>query len=174
MSSARSVRLRPIQDADLGRLVDLNNSAHPAVPVVDAREFADLLALTRLALVAVADEAVVGFLLAIDPGADYASENYRWFESRGVDSLYIDRIVVDAGARGAGVGRALYDAVFAQARTDGRAEVTCEVNLQPPNPESLAFHARMGFSRLGEQPTKGGSVTVALLAARLEGVRGQT
>jgi predicted GNAT superfamily acetyltransferase len=45
--------------------------------------------------------------------------------------------------------------------------VTCEVNLDPPNPESLAFHARLGFARVGEQETKGGSVTVALLAAEL-------
>jgi hypothetical protein len=29
----------------------------------------------------------------------------------------------------------------------------------------LVFHARLGFERVGEQATKGGSVTVALLAA---------
>ena len=43
--------------------------------------------------------------------------------------------------------------------------MTCEVNIEPPNPASLAFHARMGFDRVGEQSTKGGEVVVALLAA---------
>ena len=42
--------------------------------------------------------------------------------------------------------------------------MTCEVNLEPPNPESLAFHDRLGFGRVGEQATKGGSVVVALLS----------
>ena len=51
-----------------------------------------------------------------------------------------------------------------RARALGLGEVTCEVNLEPPNPASLAFHARLGFRQVGEQVTKGGSVRVALLA----------
>ncbi|MCU1437899.1 MAG: family N-acetyltransferase [Naasia sp.] len=164
-SSAAPVPLRPVADGDIGRLVDLNNAAYPAVPVLDGDEMRALLGISGLALAAVDGAAVVGFLLAVDPGADYASENYAYFSSRAVESLYIDRVVVGAEARGRGVGRALYEATFAKAAADGRAEVTCEVNLQPPNPESLAFHERMGFRRLGEQATKGGSITVALLAA---------
>lgn len=159
-----SVRLRPVRPADLGRVVDLNNAAYPAVPNLDVPEAERLVAFPGLSLVAEHDGSVVGFLIAMDPGADYESENYRFFAGRG-PSLYIDRIVVDAGLRGGGVGRALYAAVFDKARADGHGEVTCEVNLQPPNPESLAFHVRMGFARVGEQDTKGGQYTVALLAA---------
>lgn len=159
-----SVRLRPVHPADLGRIVELNNAAHPAVPNLDVAELERLLGFPGLALVADRDGVVAGFLVAMDPGSDYESENYRYFARRG-PSLYIDRIVVDGATRGAGVGRQLYRAVFDRARADGRPEVTCEVNLQPPNPESLAFHSRMGFSRVGEQDTKGGRYTVALLAA---------
>lgn len=50
----------------------------------------------------------------------------------------------------------------------GLGEVTCEVNLVPPNPESLAFHHRLGFRQVGEQSTYGGSVRVALLARSVE------
>jgi predicted GNAT superfamily acetyltransferase len=157
--------LRPLTPADHGRVVDLNNAAYPAVPNVDVAELADLVAHTSLALVAAHGATVAGFVLAVDPGASYESENYRFFESRGVPSLYIDRIVIDSAFRGGGLGRLLYGAVFDKAKADGRAEVTCEVNLQPPNPQSLAFHERMGFRRVGEQDTKGGAYTVALLAA---------
>ena len=105
----------------------------------------------------------------MDPGLDYASENYRWFSERGDSFVYIDRVVVAEEARGTGIGRALYDAVFERAREHGRAEVDCEVNVRPENPQSLAFHARLGFEKLGEQETKGGAYRVALLAAPAAG-----
>lgn len=41
--------------------------------------------------------------------------------------------------------------------------LTCEVNLEPPNPHSLAFHHRLGFTQVGEQVTTRGTVRVALL-----------
>lgn len=107
----------------------------------------------------------IAFLIGMFPGASYESENYRYFEAGGSDSLYVDRIVVAESVRGSGIGRLLYEAVFMLAREQSRSEITCEVNLDPPNPESLAFHARFGFTRVGEQSTKGGAVTVALLAA---------
>ena len=158
--------VRPLENADLPAVVDLNNGAVPAVPPADRAELAELTVLASLALVA---EEVpgrpLGFLLAMDPGIDYASENYRWFSGRSDSFVYIDRVVVAPESRGGGVGRALYEAVFQRAREHGRAEVDCEVNVRPENPQSLAFHDRMGFAKLGEQETKGGAYRVALLAA---------
>ena len=78
------------------------------------------------------------------------------------DFLYVDRIVVDGAARGQGIGRALYDELFAYA--GGRtARITCEVNVRPPNPGSLRFHERAGFRAVGEQSTEGGTKQVRLL-----------
>lgn len=148
------------------RIVELNDAAAPAVPVTTTDDMRRLLELSSLALVAADDDdAVHGFVVAVDPGSSYGSENYRFFEDRGRTHLYVDRIVVDPAARGSGVGRLLYDAVFQRARSNGRGEVTCEVNLEPPNPDSLAFHERLGFRKVAEQSTKGGTVRVALLAA---------
>lgn len=152
---------------DVGRLVQINGAAYPAVPITDADEMAGLLASSDFTI-AVRDEGeLVGFVIGMRPGSHYQSENYLWFEARGTDFLYVDRIVIDEYRRGAGIGRRLYEAVFALARSESRTEVTCEVNLDPPNPQSLAFHARLGFERVGEQETKNGSVTVALLAVEL-------
>jgi predicted GNAT superfamily acetyltransferase len=157
---------RPIQSADISAIVELNDAAYPAVPITSVAEMTALVALAGFTSVLAADAGPVqAFLIGLRPGAAYASENYRYFEARGTDFLYVDRIVVAESLRGRQVGRSLYESVFALARAEGRAEVTCEVNLDPPNPGSLAFHARMGFARVGEQPTKNGTVTVALLAA---------
>lgn len=45
--------------------------------------------------------------------------------------------------------------------------VTCEVNIRPPNPESLAFHDRQGFVEVGTQETEDGRKTVSLRAKSL-------
>jgi len=160
--------LRPLTSEDAPALVALNDAAHPAVPITTADEMRALLELAGLALGLERDGSLVGFVIAMHPGAAYASENYRWFEGRGIGHVYVDRIVVAESERGRGLGPVLYDAVFDEARRLGHPEVTCEVNLDPPNPGSLAFHARLGFVQVGTQATKGGSVVVALLAAPVE------
>jgi predicted GNAT superfamily acetyltransferase len=159
------VALRSLTLEDADEIAVLNDAAAPAVPVTAAADLARLIDSAGLAAALERDGRIVGFVIAFAPGADYASENYRFFESRGVDNLYVDRIVVAESERGQGLGVVLYDAVFASARQDARLEVTCEVNLDPPNPRSLAFHERLGFAQIGTQSTKGGTVTVALLAA---------
>jgi uncharacterized protein len=40
-------------------------------------------------------------------------------------------------------------------REDARA-LGCEVNVMPPNPESLAFHAPLGFRRISSLATLDG------------------
>lgn len=159
------MELRELESHDIDRLVALNDTAYPAVPITSAEDMRALLAIADFTVAVVDNEQVVGFVIGMRPGSSYSSENYRYFADRGSNCLYVDRIVVDEERRGDGLGRKLYAAVFDVARAEKRVEVACEVNVDPPNPESLAFHARLGFTKLGEQGTKNGSVTVALLAA---------
>lgn len=160
------ITLRAVTTSDVERLVAINNSGYPAVPMASPEDITALLALSTLALIAEnqAQEAL-GFLIALDPGAPYDSENYVFFEAHFSNHLYIDRIVLTEQARGLGLGSELYEKVFERARADGRERVTCEVNLEPPNPGSLRFHRRWGFEDVDTQATKGGQVVVQLLQA---------
>jgi predicted GNAT superfamily acetyltransferase len=155
---------RPIAQVDLPVLLAMNNAAVPDVNRLDEAELARLAGMSAVATVVVLDGRPRGIMLALRPGQPYDSPNYRWFTERYEDFLYVDRVIVAPDKRGAGLGRMLYVEVFDHAAAHGVAWVTCEVNLEPPNPGSLRFHTRLGFARVGEQYTEGGTKRVALLA----------
>lgn len=96
-----------------------------------------------------ADRGRLAFLIAFDQDADYQSPNFLWFRARYARFVYVDRIIVAGAARGQGLAGRLYRELFARAARAGHALVTCEVNVQPPNPASWAFHAARGFIEVG-------------------------
>ncbi|MBO1076662.1 GNAT family N-acetyltransferase [Roseomonas marmotae] len=106
-------------------------------------------------------------LLAFDQDADYDSPNFLWFRARYPRFVYVDRIVVAPAARGRGHARSLYRDLFAAARRAGHERVVCEVNSDPPNPASEAFHAALGFTGAGAASIHGGSKRVRYLECRL-------
>jgi predicted GNAT superfamily acetyltransferase len=107
------------------------------------------------------------FLLAFDQGAQYDSPNFIWFRARYPRFVYVDRIVVASSARGRGYARRLYDDLFKQAIEAGHERVVCEVNTQPPNPASDAFHAALGFVEVGTANVYDGNRTVRYLSCAL-------
>ena len=74
--------------------------------------------------------------------------------------VYVDRVVVAAAARGRGHARRLYEDLFDHVRRAGQVIVTCEVNADPPNPASDAFHAALGFAEVGDAVIHGGKKAV--------------
>ena len=158
--------LRDLTELDIAQLVSINNEGYPAVPLSTVEEMETLFKKCLYRRGAVDDGMnLVGFVLALGPGVDYSSENYAFFEARFDHHFYIDRVVLSDEARGLGVGTLLYDDLFAFAKAHSYDTVTCEVNLEPPNPGSLRFHRRFGFVDIDQQATKGGSVVVQLLQA---------
>ena len=111
------------------------------------------------------------FILAFDQTADYDSPNYLWFRARYPRFVYVDRIAVAAHARGRGIARRIYKDLFAVAAGAGHEIVTCEVNADPPNPASDAFHANLGFQEVGEAVIHGGKKSVRYFARRLAAER---
>jgi len=162
MEQAADWRVAPMGEAERGAVLGLNNGALPHVNALDAAALAALQGQAEAAFTAWRGAAVAGFLIAFGPRAAYDSPNYRWFDARYDDFLYVDRIVVAEAGRGLGIGRGLYRAAFARA---GARPLCCEVNLRPPNEASLRFHRGLGFREIGRQQTDGGAKEVALLVA---------
>jgi predicted GNAT superfamily acetyltransferase len=107
---------------------------------------------------------VEAFIMTFDQDAEYDSPNFLWFRAYYPRFVYVDRVVVAKSARGHGHARRLYNALFAQAKQAGHTLVTCEVNADPPNPASDAFHAALGFSEVGDAVIHGGKKTVRYFA----------
>jgi predicted GNAT superfamily acetyltransferase len=103
------------------------------------------------------------FLLAFDQDARYDSPNFTWFRARYPRFVYVDRVVVAPSARGRGCARRLYADLFEHAVRAGHDSVVCEVNKMPPNVDSDAFHAALGFVEVGTASVHGGSRTVRYL-----------
>jgi hypothetical protein len=62
----------------------------------------------------------------------------------------------------------MYEDLFAEAKAAGHLRVVCEVNIDPPNEGSLAFHRSMEFLALADVVLKGGSKRVRYLVKELE------
>src|SRR5580698_1255525 len=113
------------------------------------------------------DRGATAFLIALDHNASYGSPNFMWFKAAHASFVYIDRIIVSSSARGRGIARLLYDDLFTAARNAGYDRVVCEVNIDPPNLGSEAFHAAMGFERVGEATIHSGTKIVRYLEKAL-------
>lgn len=129
---------------------------------LDEKGLAELLQKAALARAAVTDGHVAAFVIALREGTDYQSVNYRWFGSRLDRFLYIDRIAVAQEYRGRGLGSQLYSEVLAFARSTGAATLAAEINVEPENRPSLAFHRSFGFAEVGRQTIDGGKKTVSM------------
>lgn len=136
---------RAVTAADLPALNALNNDYAAEVNALTPAAFAALVGACWYAR-----RLQHGFLLALDHLAPAQGPNHAWFLARRPAFGYVDRVVIAAAGQGQGMGRALYEDLFAAAAARSLPGIGCEVNLAPPNPGSLAFHARLGFSPLAE------------------------
>ena len=155
-----------IDTAGLEAVLALNESEVPHLGKVDIDQMVWFAEHAHYFRVALAEQTLAAFLVGLRPGSSYQSPNYRWFCKRYDDFAYVDRVAVAADFRRYGLASRLYED-FAASMPATVEVMTCEVNIRPPNEESMRFHERLGFRQVGTQETDNGRKEVALLARAL-------
>ena len=145
--------VRNIKSADLTRVLAINNANTPGVSELTLSELETDITNCLHAL-AIDNEhgEVCAFCITFAPDAPDAGVNHRWFAERYASFVYLDRIAIDPTYQNLGLGVLLYQSVEQQMIASAQHSLLCcEVNLEPPNPGSLRFHHRIGFTEVGQQ-----------------------
>ena len=151
--------LRPMTAADHHDVLQLNESHVELLSPLDEARLTALLAVAENASVIDADGAFAGFVVTFAADSSYDGENFGWFTRRYGDFCYLDRVVIHEDFRRRGLGSEVYDALESSC---GRALFALEVNLDPPNHASLAFHTARGFVEVGQRVSGGHLVSMFL------------
>ena len=144
--------VRNIESADLTRVLAINNANTPGVSELTLSELETDITNCLHAL-AIDNEhgEVCAFCITFAPDAPDAGVNHRWFAERYASFVYLDRIAIDPTYQNLGLGVLLYQSVEQQMIDSAQhSMLCCEVNLEPPNPGSLRFHHRIGFTEVGQ------------------------
>ncbi|MEM1145615.1 MAG: GNAT family N-acetyltransferase [Pseudomonadota bacterium] len=161
------VVIREIGVGDYPDVLALNSVEQHFTSEIDGNRLDELIRWSAHHRVACSGRTVFGFILAMGQSSAYDGVNFRWFADRYPSFLYVDRIVVARESKGRGIGAALYRDLFAQAAKMGVPVITCEINVEPPNPASLAFHERFGFREVGRASSGNGLKQVSYQQAHV-------
>ncbi len=153
--------IRTYRPDDLDAVYAINEAAVPAVGEETSDALAHIAAEACVALTVETDDdgdaaappTIIGFTFVLPPGADYNSLNYAWFSERYDEFIYLDRVAIAPSHQRRGIGRMIYDEVERRGAQEWpTARVfALEVNLEPRNDQSLAFHAQLGFTEVGQR-----------------------
>lgn len=159
-----SPQLRSFKAGDETAILALNAQSVQVLSPMNAARFSDLKAQSDCLLVAEVDGKVVGFLIGFCDGKTYDSLNYQWFRSRLKNFFYIDRIVIDENARSQGLGKLFYQHLIKWAGQNAITWLAAEIDIDPPNPGSLAFHVNLGFSEVAQQTLSNKTVSLQVMS----------
>jgi len=146
---------------DESAMLALNEAHRTETSALDAPMLHALIA--QALHVGLRDRGRDAFLIALDQDALSASPNFQWFKNYSRRFVYVDRVIVAPAKRGRGMARGLYEELFAAAAHAGHSLVGCEVNVEPPNPVSDAFHEALGFTEVGRAAIHDGAKLVRYL-----------
>jgi uncharacterized protein len=160
--------IRPLHAASESLLALNNDHAIELSPL----SFAELDQLIRDSFYSATINDSDALLLTFEQSSRYDNVNFLWFRAfyekeSNQKFVYVDRVVTSPAARGKGFARALYTDLFQRAKSAGHTRIVCEVNLDPPNLASDAFHASLQFSEVGRAAILNGAKTVRYLLRTL-------
>ena len=155
------MHIRPVEKSDISEIQRLNEAVVPHVNSIPDSDFIKFMQISSFFLVIEDDFGrVAGFIIVLGPSVKYNSPNYRYFCERYDHFDYVDRIVIAEEFRGKGCGTAFYKYLR---ENSAQEYITCEVNLEPPNPRSVAFHTQLGFKEVAQLQTDESKKRVSLM-----------
>ena len=143
------MEIRDLRVLDSRSIWEINEQGLPGTGKVSKNEIIELLGFSSFSIGAYDNDNLLGFVICLPPATEYGSLNYAWFNQRYDRFLYVDRIAVSSDSRNQKIGSKLYQAVIDESEAQG-VPITAEVNLRPPNLDSIRFHERHGFTEVGE------------------------
>ncbi len=154
---------------ELPYILKMNQEALPAVSSVSIEDMEHFLYIVDYFRTLKVENKIAGFLIALSPGKDYSSLNYKWFEKTYNSFMYVDRIVIDTNYHRNGLGTSFYNDLetFSIKKS---SRITCEVNIRPKNEGSMVFHENYGFEQVGTQTTEEGKKEVSLMSYELTNI----
>jgi predicted GNAT superfamily acetyltransferase len=148
--------IRNIEVNDFEIITRINELVVESMSPMDTDRLKELLGFCEYSKAAIIENEIAGFILAMKEGSKYPNKNYEWFSRRYERFLYIDRIAINPSQERKGIGTLLYNNLFEYSKSKGFEYVVCEINVIPPNDQSLKFHRKFGFSEVGQQELANG------------------
>jgi hypothetical protein len=158
--------LRPLTVADHDDVLALNERDVELLAPLDGPRLRQLVGWADTAAALEVEGVFAGFVLTFAGGSAYDGENFAWFCERYPDLAYLDRVVIHEDFRRRGLGTRVYDELETGS---GRPVFALEVNIDPPNEPSLAFHHARGFTDVGRRtvPHPSGDHEVTMMVKHL-------
>lgn len=146
-------------------IVAINREPVPGVAELERAYFTLLVDVCEHFRVIEVDGETAGYIFAMNQDAAYTGEEFQWFCRHLSEMfLYIDQVAIGKSWRGMRLGTALYEDLEEHAARSCVNILACEVNYDPPNKESQAFHRRFGFREVSRMDTR--SLIVSLMTKR--------
>lgn len=156
------IKLRRINSSDFEDIISINKNSIPEVSEIDKDYFDHMLNESSYFFAAELQGSLVGYICAFSSDDHYDASEFKWFqELHKSNFLYIDQVGISPQYRRAGVGKFMYQNLEELALRGRYKNLSCEVNIEPLNIVSKAFHEKLGFVEVGTMNTR--AVVLSLL-----------
>jgi len=135
---------------DLKSILSLNQDSIPAVSSSNLEMMKHFLTICDYFKICEINGEIIGFLNALLPSKDYKSEHYKWFNDRYKSFIYVDRIIFNKSYQNQGYGTVFYDDLKNSIKNKS-LDIACEINTKPFNKQSIKFHKKYGFKKVGRK-----------------------